>query len=240
VKSESQCVQDELDSWITLLGNGCFETVKTEPKVVLRLSDLTKGCSETLKSILNDSLETLDFQTNDCFETLLKILKCFKDSIKDKDTSSTQDTSNLQNDPTNQSVAVVTDSSGNWSLEKLLARADKKNRQALLDQEKNALPFVSWIIHGVSQSNIQNPYSLAIAKLKENPGVGAGGTSERLAELQPRNLARLIEQSFTFYSPTDKNWRLLFSEVKRDRIQLLADALGLVLDLEEAPGWRSN
>jgi len=28
--------------------------------------------------------------------------------------------------------------------------------------------------------------------------------------------------------------------VKRDRIRLLADALGLVLDFEEAPGWISN
>ena len=137
-------------------------------------------------------------------------------------------------------MAVVTDSSGNWSLEKLLARADKKNRQALLDQEKNAYPFVSWIIHGASQPNIQNPYSLAIAKLKENPGVGAGGASERLAALQPRELARLIEQSFTFYSPADQNWRMLFAEAKRDRIRLLADALGLVLDIEEETGWMSN
>ncbi len=250
VKSESHCVQDELDSWIRLLGNGCsvrpraervgFETVKTEPKVVSRLSDLTKDCSETLKGILNDCFETLDLQAKDCFETLLKILKSFKDSPKEKDTSSTQDTSILLNDPTSQSVAVVTDSSGNWSLDKLLARADKKNRQVFLDQEKNALPFVSWIIHGASQANIQNPYSLAIAKLKENPRIGAGGASERLAALQPRNLARLIEQSFTFYSPTDQNWQRLFAEVKRDRIRLLADSLGLVLDIEEETGWMSN
>ena len=188
----------ELDSWITLLGNGCaqrpraervgFETVKTEPKVVLRLSDLTKDCSETLKGILNDCFATLDPEAKGCFETLLKILKSFKDSPKEKDTSSTQDTSILRNDPTNQSVAVVTDSSGNWSLEKLLARADKKNRQVLLDQEKSALPFVSWIIHGASQPDIQNPYSLAIAKLKENPGIGAGGASERLAAITSREI----------------------------------------------------
>ena len=250
VKSEGHCVQDELDSWITLLGNGCAqrpraervgsETVKTEPMVVLRLSDLTKDCSETLKGILNDCFETLDLEAKGCFETLLKILISLKDSLKEKDTSSTQDSSISRNDPSSESVAVVTDSEGNWSLEKLLARADKKNRQVFLDQEKNALPFVSWIIHGASQPNIQNPYSLAIAKLKENPGVGAGGASERLAALLPRDLARLIEQSFTFYSPTDQNWRMLFAEAKRDRIRLLADALGLVLDIEEETGWMSN
>ena len=252
-KAENQNVLAELDSWITYLDNDCAqrpraqrlglasarpwrETVKTEPMVVLRLSNLTKDCSETLKSILNDCLETLDLQAKGCFETLLKILKSFKDSQKEKDTTSTQDTSILLNDSSSQSVAAVTDSTGNWSLEKLLARADKKNRQTLLDQEKSALPFVSWLIHGASQLNIQNPYSLAIARLKENPGVGSGGASERLAALQPRDLTRLIEQSFTFYSPSDQNWRLLFAEAKRDRIRLLADALGLVLDIEEGTG----
>lgn len=240
VKSESLCVQNELGCWISNLGNDCFETVKTVPMVVLRLSDLTNDCSETLKSILNDCLETLDLQANDCFETLLKILKSFKDSLKDKDTSSTQDSSISRNDPSSQSVAVVTDSEGNWSLDKLLARADKKNRSVLIEQEKNAMPFVSWVIHGASQPGIQNPYSLAIAKLKENPGISNGGASDRLAAMPPRELVRLIEHSFSFYSPSDRNWRMLFAEAKRDRIRLLVDSLGLVLDIEEETGWISN
>ncbi|PKN97343.1 MAG: hypothetical protein CVU42_16540 [Chloroflexi bacterium HGW-Chloroflexi-4] len=239
-KAENQDVLAELDSWISYLDNDCFETVKTKPMVVLRLSDLTNDCSETLKSILNDCLETLDLQANDCFETLLKILKSFKDSLKDKDTSSTQYSSNSRNDPSSQSVAVVTDSEGNWSLDKLLARADKKNQSVLIEQEKSAIPFVSWIIHGASQPGIQNPYSLAIAKLKENPGISAGGASDRLAAISPRELVRLIEHSFSFYSPSDRNWRMLFAEAKRDRIRLLADSLGLVLDIEEETGWISN
>ena len=239
-KAENQDVLAELDSWISYLDNDCFETVKTEPMVVLRLSDLTNDCSETLKSILNDCLETLDLQANDCFETLLKILKSFKDSLKDKDTSSTQDSSISRNDPSSQSVAVVTDSKGNWSLDKLLARADKKNRSVLIEQEKSAIPFVSWLIHGASQPGIQNPYSLAIAKLKEAPGISAGGASDRLAAIPPRELVRLIEHSFSFYSPSDRNWRMLFAEAKRDRIRLLADSLGLVLDIEEETGWISN
>ena len=238
--AENQDVLAELDSWISYLDNDCCETVKTEPMVVLRLSDLTNDCSETLKSILNDCLETLDLQANDCFETLLKILKSFKDSLKDKDTSSTQDSSISRNDPSSQSVAVVTDSEGNWSLDKLLARADKKNQSVLIEQEKSAIPFVSWMIHGASQPGIQNPYSLAIAKLKENPGISAGGASDRLAAIPPRELVRLIEHSFSFYSPSDRNWRMLFAEAKRDRIRLLADSLGLVMDIEEETGWISN
>jgi len=239
-KAEDQDVLAELDSWISYLANDCLETVNTEPKVVLRLSDLIKDCSETLKSILNGCLGTLDLQANDCFETLLKILKSFKDSQKDKDTSSTQDSSILQSNSESQSVAVVTDSKGNWSLDKLLARADKKNRSVLIEQEKSAIPFVSWLIYGVSQSSIQNPYSLAIAKLKEGPGIGAGGASDRLAAIPPRDLVRLIEHSFSFYSPSDRNWQMLFAEVKRDRIRLLADSLGLVLDIKEETGWTRN
>jgi hypothetical protein len=239
-KAENQDVLAELDSWISYLDNDCCETVKTEPMVVLRLSDLTNDCSETLKSILNDCLETLDLQANDCFETLLKILKSFKDSLKDKDTSSTQDSSISQSDLASQAVAVVTDLKGNWSLDKLLARADKKNRFVLIEQEKSAIPFVSWLIHGASQPGIQNPYSLAIAKLKEAPGISAGGASDRLAAIPPRELVRLIEHSFSFYSPSDRNWRMLFAEAKRDRIRLLADSLGLVMDIEEETGWISN
>ena len=74
-------------------------------------------------------------------------------------------------------------------------------------------------------------------KLKENPGINAGGASLRLAVLSPRELARLIKQSFTFYSPSDRDWRMLFAEAKRDRIRLLADELGLVFEIEEVPGW---
>ena len=247
IRSEEEGILDELFSWVDGSSKGCLasarlwrETVKTEPMIVLRPSDLSKDCSETLKDILNDCFETLDLEAKDCFETLLKTLKGFKDFLKDKDTSSTQDSWISPDSKSSQSVAVVTDAKGNWSLEKLLARADRKNRTALLDQEKNALPFISWLIYGASQPSIQNPYSLAIAKLKENPGISAGGASERLTALPPREFARLIEQALSFYSPSDRNWRMLFAEVKRDRIRLLADSLGLVLEIKEESGWMTN
>lgn len=247
-KAENQGVLAELKTWASELANDCGKppraksrgmivgSTSEQSKWDLRLSDFTNDCSETLKDILNDCLETLDFHSNDCFETLLKILKSFKDSEEDKDSSSTQDSSIPQTNQLNQTVAVVTDSNGAWSLDKLLARADKKNRAVLVGQEKSATPFVSWLIHGASQPSIQNPYSLAIAKLKENPGISAGGASERLAIMPPCELVRLIEQSLLFYSPTDRNWRMLFSEAKRDRIQLLADSLGLVLGIKEENG----
>jgi hypothetical protein len=200
----------------------------------LRLSKSVNGCSETFTGILNDCLETLDVEDKDCFETLLKILNRFKDSQKDKDTSSTQDSSNIPADDSHlQTVEAVTDTKGDWSLEKLLTRADKKNRQILLDQENNAIPFVSWVIHGASQSSIQNPFSLAIARLKENPGISASGASDRLAAIPPKKLVNLIEKELAFRSPSDRNWRMIFAKAKRDRIRLLADSLGLILDIQE-------
>jgi len=249
MKSEDEGVFGELISWISHDTSDCLasarlrgETVTTEPKVDwrphaigVRFSDLTKDCSETLKDIFNDCLETLDLGDNDCFETLLKILKRFKDSQFKQDTSSCQDTFDSAVGKASQSV-VVTDLKGCWSLDKLLARADRKNRAVLLEQETSALPFVSWLIYGVSQPGIQNPYSLAIAKLKEKPGIGAGGASDRLAALLPQQLACLIEQELTFRSPSDRNWRMLFAKAKRDRVRLLADSLGLVLDIGEESG----
>ena len=248
--SEDQGVLEELYSCLDRSTNDCaqrprakrvgFETVKTGLKVVLRLSQLANGCSETLAGILKDCFETLDLDDNDCFENFLKTLKRFKDSQKNKDTSSTQNSSNsTANDPFFQTVEAVTDTNGEWSLEKLLVRADRKNRQFLLDQEKNALPFISWLIYGASQPSIQNPYSLAIAKLKENPGISAGGASDRLAAFLPQQLASLIEQELAFRSPSDQNWRMIFSQAKHDRIRLLADSLGLILDIQEE-SWMSS
>jgi hypothetical protein len=234
IASENQGILDELDEWLSERINDWFETVKYQRKVVSRLSKLTKDCSETLASIFNDCLETLDLEDKDCFETLLKTLKYFKDSQKDKDTSSDQDSSILPTDnPYLQMVEAVTNAKGDWSLVKLLTRADKKNRQIILNQEKNAVPFVSWVIQGASQGSIQNPYSLAIAKLLVDPCVSAGGASDRLAALPSQQLASLIEHHLTLRSPTDHNWRMLFAQVNPDRIRLLADSLGLKLDIEE-------
>jgi hypothetical protein len=130
-------------------------------------------------------------------------------------------------------VVEGTDSNKVWSLERLLLRVDKKTRLVLLDQEKSATPFISWVIQGAAQANILNPSSLAISRLKENPGIGAGGASERLAALPPRELARLVDQYLGLRSPSDQNWRMLFSQAKRDRIHLLADLLGLDLHHEQ-------
>jgi hypothetical protein len=230
VKAEDRGVLNELTTWIGELNNGCYETVRNDPKVVLRLSDFTNGCFETLKDIINGCLEMLEMEANDCFETLLKILNSVKDTQKELKPSTNKDTCDSMFYTADKSLVAVTGAKGEWSLEKLLARADKNNRQLLLAQEKNARAFVSWVIHGAAQISIQNPYSLAIAKLKQNPGVSAGGVSDRLAVVPAWQLVRWIEDEINFQTPSNRDWRMMFAQVKHERIRLLADSLGLKLD----------
>jgi hypothetical protein len=221
--------------------NACFETLEIDPTLDLRLTQASNACSETHKVRLNACFETLEGETNTCFETLLKILKSVKDSENQKDTFHHQDT---EPDPANadleKAVVAVINTDGNWSLEKLLQRADPKNKQALLSQENSAVPFVSWILHGAAQESIQNPYSLAIARLRQKPGVDAGGAALRLAQWSPLQLAQTLKQSLGYRTPEDPDWRLLFDEVPRSRVRLLADALGLDLDVRLAADLRPD
>lgn len=203
------------------------ETLKTDERIVCRLSNWLNGCSETLKTAVKDCLATLDLADKDCFETLLKILTSLKNTEMNRDTSSTQDTRD------GPAVGAVVDEVGNWSLDVLLRRADRKVQVAMLAEEKNAVPFVSWILYGVSQSHIHNPYSLAIATLREKPRVGAGGASERLAALPPQHLIALIEQQLSHGFTSSRDWQLLLGQAKSDRIRLLADALGIEPELAD-------
>ena len=235
--AEAKSILDDVHGWIDQISKDWKKTVNQEPKIGLILSNLSNDCSETLKTTLNDCFETLNLADKDCFETLLKTLQIFQDSFQEIDSSTTQDSPTSGN--SGQAVEGVTDLERNWSLEKLLAKADLKNRQSLLSQENDATAFVSWIIYGVSQPGIQNPISLSISRLKANPGVSAGGASERLAAIPPCQLANLVEQHLSLRSPSDRSWQMLFAQATRDRIFLLADLLEIHLPTEEAPWIRS-
>jgi len=119
-----------------------------------------------------------------------------------------------------------------WHLEKLLSRASEKNREILITQEKSPEPFVSWILYGATNSNIQNPLSLAISKLKEHPNQGAGGAFERLAALSPDTFANYLQLDLAMRDPSDRAWRTTFQAVSHDRLRLLADSLDIQIEQE--------
>jgi hypothetical protein len=231
IATEDEDVLGELYQLLEQLPNACFETLKTDPMLVLRLSKTDNACSETLEKLLNACFETLKDLPNACFETLLKILKSFKDSQKQKDSASNQDSSR-GGDNLSDSAGGGGISFENWSLEKLLVRVNLKTRQMLLDQEKSPIPFVSWVLYGVSDQKIQNPVSLAISRLKAQPGQTAGGVYERLAGLSPESFTLLLQMGLTWQGVSDKDWQLAFKGVSQERLRMLADNLALQINPE--------
>lgn len=206
------------------LSNDCFETLKKEPMVVLRRSNISNDCCATLATLLNDCLETLHDLPNDCFETLLKTLKSFKESQKEKDSFTNQVTAKMDVCLTDQlGMEAVQD--GEWNLEKLLGKVSPKRRQTILAQEKDAVPFLSWILYGISNPSIQDPIGLAVSKLSDQPGVSAGGSFDRLARLPPDQLIQLIQMERMMRYPTNHDWRLAMKFVNRERMILLSDLI---------------
>jgi hypothetical protein len=227
---EQNNLVDEFQSWVPHFSDACSETVKSDQLLDLRLSACLDDCPETLNPILIAFFETLEQTEDDCSETLLKILRNIQDSFLKKDTNPEPDSALRQN--ARAVAAPFITKAGDWSLEKLLQRVDGKNRETLVSQERNAQAYVSWVIYGASQPNINNPISLAIARLKENPGTGAGYQFERLASLLPVDMVEILIGELSFYPTRNEDWRSQFGGQPTARVRLLADCLGLRVDEE--------
>lgn len=229
--ADDEDVLGELYDFLDWLPNDCFETLKKDPMIVLRLSKTPNDCLETLGSILNNCFETVKPLPNGCLETLLKILKSFKDSHIAINTSSNQNSSTLGK-ASQDRVVVGASENGKWCLEKILARANPGIRETILECENSPIPLVSWIVYGAASVNIQNPLSLAISKLKEQPGRGAGGAFERLARLEPVTFANNLRLELALRNPSGRDWQSVFHEVRHDRLRLLADILDIQFNQE--------
>jgi hypothetical protein len=229
IAAEDQGVLPELYRFLEWLPNTCFETLKKDPMLVLRLSKIDNACLETLATILNDCFETVKDLPNGCFETLLKILKSFKDSQKEKESSTNQDSASFKQTLPHE-VGGGKSQNGNWSFEKILARVNPKIREQLIRQEQSPIPFISWILYGTANSTIKDPVSLAIAKLKEQSGLTAGGPFDRLAGLPQEVFCQFLRSAFTWQGTSDRDWQAVFHGVERERLRLLADIFEIQID----------
>jgi len=119
---------------------------------------------------------------------------------------------------------------GSWSLEKILARVNPKIREQLIRQEQGSSPLVSWILYGAANSTIKDPVSLAIAKLKEQPGLTAGGSYDRLAGLPVDVFCQCLQSALTWQGNSDRDWQAAFHRVEHERLRLLADILEIQID----------
>lgn len=230
--ADDQGVLGELYRLLDLHPNGCFETVKNNGMIVLRLSKNGNDCSETLRMVLNDWIETVKMLPNDCFETLLKILKSFKDSQKEKETSPNQDSPRFP-EILPAGVGEREHKKRVWELEGLLRRVNSRVRETIITQEKDALALVSWILYGVANLAIQNPLSLAVAKLTDQPELSAGGVFDRLAKLSVVDFAEEYREALTWQGSSNVDWRTAFKGIERERLMLLADLLDLSIDSGE-------
>jgi hypothetical protein len=229
VAAEDQGILPELYMFLEWLPNDCFETLKKNPMLVLRLSKIDNACFETLARILNDCFERVKDLTNDCFETLLKILKSFKDSQKEKESSPTQDSANFKQRLPHE-VGGGACQKRSWSLEKILARVNPKIREQLIRQEQSPVPLISWILYGAAKNTIKDPVGLAIKKLKEQPGLTAGGSYDRLVGLPRGVFCQLLQSALTWQGNSDRDWQVAFHGVERERLGLLADILEIQID----------
>lgn len=225
-QAEDQDVLEPLYTFINWLPNDCYETLKKDPMIVLRLSKTENDCIETLRMLLNDCFETVKPLSNGCFETLLKTLKAFKDSQIIKDTPSNQDSSHFRRTLPGGQVGGW-DQNQDWKLETLLETVSDQVRETLIQQEKSPYPFLSWILYGIATPTIQNPASLAISKLKSNPGKGAGGAYDRVARLPADEFVRNLLQEMTLWRPSDPDWRTLFQSIEHTRKKTLFDILSV-------------
>ncbi len=225
-QAEDQRVLMSLYSFLEWLPNDCFETLKKDPMLVLRLSKIGNDCIETLETLFNDCFEMVKPLPNACFETLLKILKAFKDSQKDKDTSTNQDSLGYRQSLPKEGADgryIFQE----WNLKALLANINPQNRDVLLKQEENSIPFLSWILYGIATSAIQNPVSLAISKLKTSPKQSTGGVFERVARIPADQFIKNLEREMSYWGPSDTDWRTIFRSVDQERKQMLIDILGI-------------
>jgi hypothetical protein len=176
--------------------------------------------------MIKDCFETLQSLPKDCFETLLKTLKSFKDSRREKDSFTPQNTAKSASCLDNQAgVGVV--QHGQWDLGKLLERVSAKKRQALFEQEKSAVPYISWVFYGIANPAIQDPIGLAVSKLCDQPGLKAGGAFDRLASLPPEQLLQLIQMELAMRYPSNRDWRAMMKSIHHERVILLSDLFGL-------------
>jgi hypothetical protein len=225
-RAEEDGVLPALYAFLDWLPNDCFETLKKDPMIVLRLSKIDNDCFETLETIFNDCFATLKNFADDCFETLLKTLKTFKDSQIEQDSSTNQDTWHFR-EHLPKSGSEGRTLYQEWKLESLLANVNPQIRERLLCQERSVIPFLSWILYGMGTPAIQNPVSLAISKLKTAPNQGAGGAFERVARLPLERFISNLNADMTYWGPTDEDWRTVFGKVGRERKRMLFDLLGI-------------
>lgn len=200
--------------------NSIYETLNSDRIPYLRLSGKDNSRIETLNRLLKSSFETLQ-SAGIPFLRLFKVLTGLK-TLKPL----------LENPSTIEEALDDMDKPvEEWNLKDLLERnhVSTKKQAVLLKAEKSAQAFVSWLIYAASPRGeaIKDPVSLAISKLFENPGEGAGGAYDRLAALTKDRFSRMVTAELDLRSPGEQDWTVILRGATHIRLRQLAEELGI-------------
>lgn len=121
-----------------------------------------------------------------------------------------------------------------WDHETLLFRARVNPRARAAIADASGAAFVSWMLYAASArgKSISDPVGHAVNRLRTDPETGAGGVFDRLANLRPGGLIRLLADPGTArYISGD--WAQAMDGADQSRLQALREMLSDVEEVEE-------
>ena len=178
---------------------------------------------EILSDILNDGwgiLSAVGMTAGELFKGLLRLNTFWKELPFESSTPNTAT-------QTGKSGGVTGTS---WDLVRICQHNGGINayREGILARETNAKALVSWLLYAYSfkGSGIKDPLGWAFTRLKERPGISAGGVFDVLAVLPPVELSTLLGRHIREgYAPTHADWRLAFGDAPIARLRALSEVL---------------
>jgi len=115
-----------------------------------------------------------------------------------------------------------------WDFNKILElnRVKPDLRSAFIDS-CDPSSFVSWILYayGPEGRGINDATALAVTRLAQKPGEGAGGAYDHLADLPPRELHNLFQQAIRGGYVDNYHFQRAFSKLHSEALQELSERL---------------
>ena len=115
-----------------------------------------------------------------------------------------------------------------WDFNKILElNRVKPDLRSAFTNSCDPRSFVSWILYafGPEGRGINDATALAVARLAQKPGEGAGGAYDHLAEQPPRELYNMIQQAIRGGYVDNYHFQRAFSKLRPEALQELSERL---------------
>jgi hypothetical protein len=125
-----------------------------------------------------------------------------------------------------------------WDLNSLLLRARVNPRARAATNGASGAAFVSWMLYAASARgrSIIDPVGHAVSRLRSEPETGAGAMFDRLADLGPGGLVRLLGDPAT--APyVSRDWSQAMDGADQSRIRALREIVGGVEEEQDDGFW---